>query len=249
VQLNPTTVPPFGERIREERASRGVTVRGLARDIGVSASLISQIETGRSQPSVSTLYAIVTALGISIEDLFAPGVSDGGTVPEPPNGDAEDLGVIPDEAVEPAVVSRGHSAAAAASAVVSGLSAAQARQLHRDPDRRVGPVVHPHDREALTLESGVTWELLGQVPGLDVDFLLVTYESGGSSSSSGVLMRHTGIEYAYMTSGELILTLGFEEHHLNAGDSISFDSTTPHGYRNESSAPAVGVWFVAEPTR
>jgi transcriptional regulator with XRE-family HTH domain/quercetin dioxygenase-like cupin family protein len=256
VQLNPAVVPPFGQRIREERARLGVSVRGLAREIGVSASLISQIETGRSQPSVSTLYSIVTALGISIEDLFMPATSDG-QIAEPPNGDPDDLAAIPDDAVEPAVVSRGHSdgdtpggtPGTATSTVVSGLSAAQARQLHRDPDRRVGPVVHPDDREALTLESGVTWELLGQVPGLDVDFLLVTYESGGSSSISGTLMRHTGIEYAYMISGELILTLGFDEHRLHPGDSISFDSTTPHGYRNEGSAPAVGVWFIAEPTR
>src|SRR6185437_8402126 len=49
---------------------RGMTVRGLARAVDVSASLISQIETGKSSPSVSTLYAITTALQISIEDVF-----------------------------------------------------------------------------------------------------------------------------------------------------------------------------------
>ena len=47
-----------------------MSVRGLARDIGVSPSLISQIETDKSQPSVSTLYAITTALDITIEELF-----------------------------------------------------------------------------------------------------------------------------------------------------------------------------------
>ena len=39
---------------------------------GVSASMISQIETAKSRPSVSTLYAITSALGMSIEDVFAP---------------------------------------------------------------------------------------------------------------------------------------------------------------------------------
>jgi mannose-6-phosphate isomerase-like protein (cupin superfamily) len=33
---------------------------------------------------------------------------------------------------------------------------------------------------------------------------------------------------------------------LKSGDSICFDSTTPHSYRNEGSEPAVGVWFVIE---
>jgi quercetin dioxygenase-like cupin family protein len=59
-------------------------------------------------------------------------------------------------------------------------------------------------------------------------------------------MRHTGTEFGYLVSGELILTLGFDEHHLRSGDAISFDSTTPHGYRNDSTEPAVGVWFVLE---
>ena len=64
-------VPPLGLRIREERLKQGLSLRGLARLVGVSASMVSQIETGKSQPSVSTLYAITSALGISIQDVFA----------------------------------------------------------------------------------------------------------------------------------------------------------------------------------
>jgi quercetin dioxygenase-like cupin family protein len=79
---------------------------------------------------------------------------------------------------------------------------------------------------------------------MDVDFLLVTYRPGGSSSSTGGLMRHPGTEYGCLTSGELILTLGFEEYVIRPGDAVSFESTTPHRYRNDGSEPAVGVWFV-----
>ncbi len=63
-------MPPIGERLRQARLQRGLTVRGLARAVDVSASLISQIETGKSSPSVSTLYAITAALEISIEYVF-----------------------------------------------------------------------------------------------------------------------------------------------------------------------------------
>ena len=42
----------------------------LARRIGLSASLISQIESGQSKPSVSTLYSIVTELTVSLDDIF-----------------------------------------------------------------------------------------------------------------------------------------------------------------------------------
>src|SRR5215510_2485444 len=76
-------VPWLGQRLRQERVRQGVTVRGLARDVGVSASMISQIETAKSQPSVSTLYAITTALGISIEDLFNPPAGEPAPVPVP----------------------------------------------------------------------------------------------------------------------------------------------------------------------
>jgi transcriptional regulator with XRE-family HTH domain len=214
--LSPT-VPPIGERLREERTRRGVTVRGLAREIGVSASLISQIETEKSSPSVSTLYAITTALGVSLEELF--------------NGRA------------PAETAPSAEAARAVDIPQASGSAAYAEL---GGHHRIGPVVRPGEREVLTLESGVTWELLGRMPGTHVDFLRITYQPGGTSSSSGLLMRHSGTEYGYVISGELVLTLGFTKHRLTVGDSVSFESTTPHRYHNDGSVPAVGVWFVLE---
>jgi transcriptional regulator with XRE-family HTH domain len=60
----------IGPRLREERERVGVSQRELARRLGLSASLISQIESGQSKPSVSTLYAIVTQLGVSLDHVF-----------------------------------------------------------------------------------------------------------------------------------------------------------------------------------
>jgi transcriptional regulator with XRE-family HTH domain len=60
----------IGSRLREARQRAGIGVRELARQLELSASLISQIELGRVVPSVSTLYAITTTLGISIDGLF-----------------------------------------------------------------------------------------------------------------------------------------------------------------------------------
>jgi transcriptional regulator with XRE-family HTH domain len=205
-------VPPIGPRIRAERARREVTIRALARVVGVSPSLISQIETGKSQPSVSTLYGITSTLGLSLEDLF----------------DAKDT-----EA----------SAASPATADQAG-----ARYLRSDRTKGVGPHVSPDERELLTLESGVTWQRLGQVPNHHVDFLLVTYEPGSASSAEGRLMRHGGTEYAYLISGELELSLGFDKYVLVPGDSVCFESTRPHAYHNHGDVPAVGVWFVVEPS-
>jgi transcriptional regulator with XRE-family HTH domain len=63
---------PLGERLRAERDRLGLSLRELARRLEVSPSLVSQIETGKIQPSVRTLYAIVSELGVSLDELFAP---------------------------------------------------------------------------------------------------------------------------------------------------------------------------------
>jgi transcriptional regulator with XRE-family HTH domain len=60
----------IGTRLREERDRVGISQRELARRVGLSASMISQIESGQSKPSVSTLYGIVTELGVSLDDIF-----------------------------------------------------------------------------------------------------------------------------------------------------------------------------------
>jgi transcriptional regulator with XRE-family HTH domain len=60
----------LGKRLREERTERGISLRELARRLDVSPSLVSQIETGKIQPSVRTLYAMVSELGVSLDDVF-----------------------------------------------------------------------------------------------------------------------------------------------------------------------------------
>ena len=60
----------MGDRLRRARTSRGLSLRAVAKRLGVSPSLISQVETGRAMPSVSTLYALATELGISLDELL-----------------------------------------------------------------------------------------------------------------------------------------------------------------------------------
>jgi transcriptional regulator with XRE-family HTH domain len=65
-----TATSGLGGRLRQARQARGVTVRGLARIIGVSPSLVSQVECGHIMPSVATLYAIANQLELVVDDLF-----------------------------------------------------------------------------------------------------------------------------------------------------------------------------------
>jgi transcriptional regulator with XRE-family HTH domain len=60
----------IGPRLRQARERKNMSVRGLARYVGVSPSLVSQIERGRVMPSVGTLYSIANELGLVVDDLF-----------------------------------------------------------------------------------------------------------------------------------------------------------------------------------
>jgi transcriptional regulator with XRE-family HTH domain len=61
----------LGARLRAERLGQGIGLREMARRLGISASALSQIETGKAQPSVSKLFDIVNLLGVSVDGLLS----------------------------------------------------------------------------------------------------------------------------------------------------------------------------------
>jgi transcriptional regulator with XRE-family HTH domain len=208
------TPPEVGERLRERRGELKLSVRELARRLGLSPSLISQIERGKASPSVGTLYALTNELGLSMDSLFSDQSSagdDGGSGPE--------------------ATGRARNPEASG----NGSHPPAGPQL---------PVVHPDERRRITLDSGVRWERLTQAADPDVDFLYVVYEPGGASCEEGVLMRHSGREYGHVLSGTLEVTVGFDTYMLGPGDSISFESTVPHRLATVGDKPAEAIWFV-----
>jgi transcriptional regulator with XRE-family HTH domain len=188
-------------RLRAARERRGISLRELARRLGVSPSAISQIETGRARPSVATLWAIVTELEMSLDDLFQQ-AADG-------------------PSAEPGAPDRASTGRAPAAAVVT-----------------------EDAREALQLATGVRWERLTAEADPEVDFIWVVYDAGGSSSPDDSFVRHAGHEYGLVLSGRLEVTVGFESRVLGPGDSIDFESSTPHRLRNAGDEPVTGVWVV-----
>jgi transcriptional regulator with XRE-family HTH domain len=59
-----------GQRLKSARHELGLSTRALAAEAGVSQSLISQIERGECEPSLSTLRSISAALGLMPHDLI-----------------------------------------------------------------------------------------------------------------------------------------------------------------------------------
>ena len=221
-------VGQLGARLREARRQAGLSLRELARQLSVSPSFLSQMENGKSQPSVATLYSIAQVLGVSIDELFH--VDDAAPAAAPAHG------------ATPAVAAaapRPHPGAVSRSAMAS-----PAEAFEREPRRLT--VTRPAQRRRLEMDSGVIWEQLAD-SAPDVDFIEIIYPAGSSSTNDQKMMRHAGQEYGYLLEGELEVTVGFEVFTIGPGDALSFDSSVPHLLRNRTDVDARGIWCVLHP--
>lgn len=63
-------LPRLGQMVRDARRSQGVTLEELARRSGVSKSVVSQVERGATNPTLSTLWNISTALSLDPVELI-----------------------------------------------------------------------------------------------------------------------------------------------------------------------------------
>lgn len=101
------------------------------------------------------------------------------------------------------------------------------------------PVVRASERATIPLTGGITWQRLTPSAG-PVEFIEMRYPPGASSGEA--MHQHPGREYGIVQSGTLTLDLGFDRHALNAGDSVAFNSTTPHRLSNLGTEELRMLW-------
>lgn len=221
-------VGQLGSKLRLARRQAGLSLRELARQLSVSPSFLSQMENGKSQPSVATLYSIAQVLGVSIDELFH---TDEPSESRPAPGPVAAVAAAESPRSRPAAVSR-------------SAMASPAEAFEREPRRLT--VSRPDQRRRLEMDSGVIWEQLADAAP-DVDFIEIIYPAGSSSTNDQKMMRHAGQEYGYLLEGELEVTVGFEVFTIGPGDALSFDSSVPHLLRNRRDVDARGIWCVLHP--
>jgi transcriptional regulator with XRE-family HTH domain/quercetin dioxygenase-like cupin family protein len=212
-------VDNLGERLKDIRLKAGLTLRELARQANVSPSFISQIENGKSQPSVATLYSFSQLLNVSVDELFE--TKD--PVPTPVGANAVDA---PDD--------EWHG--------TGRMNPTNAWQPSEYANRV--SVVHPTHRPHLTMADGVVWERLAATPEHAVNFMKIVYAPGATSTAGGNLQAHDSYEYGYVLVGVLEVTIGDEVFLLHEGESLGFDSSIPHVLRNPGPGTFEGLWFV-----
>jgi transcriptional regulator with XRE-family HTH domain len=218
----------MGARLKRARQRSGLSLREVARQLGVSASFVSQMENGKSAPSVATLYSMAQLLNVSIDELFSSDAVDAAHEHGPPTPGR----AVPATGPEP--ISR------------SALGSPGDAWPHDQARPRIS-VTRPGERKRLEMDTGVVWEQLATNTGAGLDFMCIFYPPHSTSTNDKRMLQHSGSEFGYLLEGELEVTVGFDVVVLRAGDAIGFDSSTPHLLVNKSDVPARGIWFVRHP--
>ncbi|MBN2483950.1 MAG: cupin domain-containing protein [Candidatus Omnitrophica bacterium] len=178
-----------GKKIKRIREDYGFTLRQLAADMGVSASLLSQIETGKASPSLSTLKGIADCLGVTIARL----------IDEPQK--QKDVFVM--------------------------------KEKQRKSSKK--------EAEGMTIHMLTSPDINKQM-----EPLLFKLEKKASSGEKPY--QHFGQEFVLVLKGALELVLDETEYVLRKGDSIYFNSSIPHSFKNLHEGVTEALWVDTPPT-
>lgn len=195
-----------GPRLRARRVERGMSQRELARRLGLSPSLISQIEKGQSRPSVSTLYGMVSELDLSLDELFLSRVPQ-----DPPADDG-----VPTSPAAAMLVSL--SASEDAPQTIELESGVRWTRLAGSPDGRVDFLSVEYDVGGASSEG----EVLQRHPGREYGYVI-----------EGRLFLQIGPERHERCAGQAIAFESMTPHRMwNGGDAparaVWFIARQPH---------------------
>jgi len=178
-----------GVNIKRLREDQGLTLRALASKLGLSASFLSQVESGKSSLSLSTLKNISDALSTTIGNLIG-----------------ED------------------------------------QKIKDDPIVRSGERKHVQE-----LGKGISLYLLtARDANKQMEPLLFKLKEGATSGARSY--KHFGQEFVLVLKGSIEIMLNDIAYVLRKGDSIYFNSSVPHVFKNIGKEEAEAVWVVTPPT-
>jgi len=179
----------IGVNIKRLREDKQLTLRSFAKNVDISPSFLSQVETGKALPSLDTLKSIANNLGTTVGNLIGE-------------------------------------------------------------DQQVGtsPVVRSHERVKLNeISNGINLYLLATPdPNKQMEPLLFKLSDKADSGSS--MYKHFGQEFVMVIKGSLEITLNDAVYVLHKGDSIYFNSSTPHSFKNLLEGETEAIWVVTPPT-
>jgi DNA-binding transcriptional MerR regulator/mannose-6-phosphate isomerase-like protein (cupin superfamily) len=114
-----------------------------------------------------------------------------------------------------------------------------------EPARDNSKLVRPTERKVLETTKGVRMELLAWGNTAMEPHLFRIKPGGGSGES----YTHEGEEFLHILRGEFEIWLNTDEHYrMKPGDSLYFQSSTPHRWRNPGKTESWVLWINTPPT-
>jgi DNA-binding transcriptional MerR regulator/mannose-6-phosphate isomerase-like protein (cupin superfamily) len=114
-----------------------------------------------------------------------------------------------------------------------------------EPARDNSKLVRPTERKVLETTKGVRMELLAWGNAAMEPHLFRIKPGGGSGES----YTHEGEEFLHILRGEFEIWLNTDEHYrMKPGDSLYFQSSTPHRWRNPGKTESWLLWINTPPT-
>lgn len=105
-------------------------------------------------------------------------------------------------------------------------------------------LVRPRDRKKLSAGPGVQMELLAWGnTAMEPHIFRIAPGAGSGSAYS-----HNGEEFLHVLQGELEISISGQKYRLVPGDSLYFDSGTPHEWHNPGKRQTVVMWINTPPT-
>ncbi|PKM82021.1 MAG: XRE family transcriptional regulator [Firmicutes bacterium HGW-Firmicutes-14] len=181
-----------GEKIRQIRTEKEITMTELAKRTGFSQSYLSQVERNLINPSVGALQKIAKELALPTAYFF---------------------------------------------------------QNTDEINNKQSPVrvVKKNQRKGLVYpESQMKYQLLSPDLQGPIELLFITASPGGDTGEDEFV--HIGHEYGVVLKGIMEVYVGGEKFLLEPGDSICFDSSLPHKWRNVGDEELEAVWAVTPPS-
>lgn len=173
---------PIGNKLKTLREERRLSLRGLGKKIGLSASFLSQLELGQVSPSIASLENISSALNVNITHFF---------------DDQRPDSIVMKKGERKRILSRG--------AVIQ-------------------PLAHGLSRKK-------------------IEPFMLTLEIGGESGEHPYSSRH-GEEFGIVLKGKVTFTLEGNDYLLGDGDSVYFNSTKPHKWKNIGGKEAIIILVI-----
>ncbi|MFT8321245.1 MAG: cupin domain-containing protein [Bacillus sp. (in: firmicutes)] len=95
-------------------------------------------------------------------------------------------------------------------------------------------------------DQSIFYELLSPAGKKEMGAVLVTLKPGAASGTEA--HSHRGEEFGFVIKGSLLYQIGNETYELAEGDSIYYDASIPHFYKNIGTSDCISIWVVTPPT-